>query len=98
MTERLCESILQIIIIGNLSFRQAENWALVKLVKEGFPTCDPLNRNGVVEHLQKEANLERTSLMDRMDAIDSLVSLAMDAWHSKVGNIEFLGMSSCGWR
>ena len=91
-SERLCEMVLQIIVVGNLSFRQAENPALVQLLNEGWSALKLPNRKSVAEHLKKEAQLCRTSLRDRMDSIDSKVSLALDGWHSKVGNMEFLGM------
>jgi hypothetical protein len=43
--------------------------------------------------LKSEAQLARDNLKDRLDMVDSKVSLALDAWHSKVGNMEFLGTS-----
>jgi len=89
-SDRLCESVLQVIVAGNLSFHQAENPALQMLLKEGFLSCNLPNRKSVAERLKREAQLARTSLRDRLDLIDSKVSLALDAWHSKVGNMEFL--------
>ena len=90
--ERLTESILQIIVTGNLSFLQAENKSLVKLLGEAFPTCQPPNRRSVALRLKREAELARMGLTMRMEEIDSKVSIALDEWHSKVGNMDFLGM------
>jgi hypothetical protein len=90
-SDRLCESVLQVIIVGNLSFRQAENPALQKLLNEGFPSCSLPNPKSVAQRLKSEAQLARGNLRDRLDLVDSKVSLALDAWHSKVGNMEFLG-------
>jgi hypothetical protein len=92
-TDRLCESVLQILIVGNLSFNQAENPKLVALLKEAFPQCNTPNRKSVFKRLKKEAGLAKTGLVERCQAIDSKVSLALDGWHSKVGNMEFLGTS-----
>jgi len=93
-TDRLCESVLRILIVGNLSFGQAENPKLVELLKEAFPQCNTPNRKSVAKRSKKEAGLARTGLIEWCEAIDSKVSLALDGWHSKVGNMEFLGTSS----
>jgi len=93
-SERLCESVLQFIIVGNLSFSQADNPKLVALLKEAFPNCNTPNRKSVSVRLKKEAGLARTGLLERCESIDSKVSLALDGWHSKVGNMEFLSTSS----
>ena len=89
--DRLCESVLQVIVVGNLSFRQAENPALQSLLTEAFPSCSLPNRKSVAECLKTTAHLARAHLRDRLDMVDSKISLALDAWHSKVGNMEFLG-------
>lgn len=92
-SDRLCELVLQIIVAGNLSFRQAENPKLQELLMLAFPSCDPPNERSVAQRLKSEAQLSRGNLRDRVEAIDSKMSLALDAWHSKVGNMEFLGAS-----
>ena len=94
--DRLTNSILDVIVVGNLSFRQAENPALVELLKEAFPRCHPPNRRGVSERLKKEAGLQRIAKREQLAAIDSKVSIALDAWHSKAGNMEFLGIFPWG--
>jgi len=91
-SERLCEGVLKIIIVGNLSFHQAENMSLYELLNEGWSALKLPNQRSVAEHLKKEAQLCRTALRARMEGIDSKISLALDAWHSQVGNMEFLGM------
>jgi len=92
-SDRLCELILQIIVVGILSFRQAENPKLQELLALAFPSCDPPNERSVTQRLKSEAQLARGNLRDRVEVINSRMSLALDAWHSKVGNMEFLGMS-----
>jgi len=92
-SDRLCEYVLQILVAGNLSFRQAENPKLQELLAIAFPNCDPPNERSVVQHLTSEAQLSKGNLRGRVEAIDSRMSLALDAWHSKVGNMEFLGIS-----
>jgi hypothetical protein len=91
-TERLCETVLNIIVEGNLSFRQAENPALQNLLREAFPTCSIPNRRSVAKRLTMEASMARGLIRDRFAEIDSKVSLALDAWTSKNNNFEFLGI------
>ena len=93
-SDRLCESVLKLIVAGNLSFRQAENPALQDLLQEAFPSCTLPTQRSVAQRLKSEAQLARGNLRDRLDMVDSKVSLALDAWHSKVGNMEFLGTTS----
>lgn len=90
--DRLCERVLRVIVAGNLSFSQAENPELRSLLAEGFPDCDLPSRRAIADRLKSEAKLARSTLKDRLAEVDSKVSLALDAWHSKVGNMEFLGM------
>jgi len=92
-SDRLCELVLQIIVAGNLSFRQAENPKLQELLTLAFPSCDCPNERSVAQRLKSEAQLSKGNLRGRIEAIDSRMSLALDAWHSKVGNMEFLGTS-----
>ena len=92
-SDRLCESVLQFIVVGNLSFRQAENPKLRDLLSEAFPSCTLLNQRSVVQRLKSETQLARGNLRDQLDLVDGKVSLALDAWHSEVGNMEFLGTS-----
>ena len=61
---------------------------MVELLNEAFPSCHPSNQRGVAEQLKKETGLERISKKGRLAAINSKVSIATDAWHSKVGNME----------
>jgi len=91
-SDRLTKMILDIIVIGNLSFRFAENPALIKLLEEAYPRLGHPTRNGVSERLHREAELTMIGKKERFAAIDSKVSIATDAWHSKVGNMEFLGI------
>ena len=53
---------------------------MVELLNEAFPSCHP------------ETGLERISKKGRLAAINSKVSIATDAWHSKVGNMEWVEM------
>jgi len=90
--DRLTKMVLDVVVIGNLSFRFAENPAFVKLLDDAYPRCRHPTRNAVSERLHREAELERISKRERLAAIDSKCSIATDAWHSKVGNMEFLGI------
>src|SRR5579859_272715 len=90
--DRLTKMVLDVVVIGNLSFRFAENPAFVKLLDDAYPRCRYPTRNAVSERLHREAELERISKRERLAAIDSKCSIATDAWHSKVGNMEFLGI------
>lgn len=97
-TDRLIKMTLDMIVIGNLSFRFAENPAFVKLLNEAYPRCRHPSRSGVSDRLHKEAELATIGKRERFAAIDSKFSMATDAWHSKVGNMEFLGIfpAICG--
>jgi hypothetical protein len=90
-TDRLCEEVLKVIVEGNLSFRQAENPALQSLLREAFPSCTVPNRRSVATRLKTEASLARAALAIRFEDVDSKVSIALDAWHSRNNNMEFLG-------
>ena len=89
-SDRLCKLVLQIIVISNLSFHQAKNLKLQELLALTFPSCDPPNEKLVAQCLKSEAQLMRGNLRDQVEAIDSRMSLALDIWHLKVGNMEFL--------
>jgi hypothetical protein len=91
-TDRLTKITLDIIVIGNLSFCFAENPAFVELLDEAYLHCHHLTRNGVSGRLHREAELAMIGRKERFAAIDSKFSIAIDAWHSKVGNMEFLGI------
>jgi len=46
--------------------------------------------------LKVEADLARLGTKDCLSEVDTLVSIALDAWHSKVGNLDFLGTIHSG--
>ena len=91
-TGRLTKMTMDIIVVGNLSFRFTENPAFVELVNDAYPRCCHPTRNSCSDRLHREAELVMIGKRERFAAIDSKFSIATDAWHSKVGNMEFLGM------
>ena len=87
---RLAEQVLRIIIAGNLSFLHSENPEFVVLVKHAYPHLTLPNRHAVSNLLTQKAKEAKDELRKRFANLDSHVSFAIDAWHSR-GTIEFLG-------
>ena len=87
---RLTESVLALIISGNLSFRFAEDPMFRKLLKTAFPTIDLPTREGVTNRLTQAVSDTKTALRETFQALDSKVSLVADGWNSR-GNRDFIG-------
>jgi hypothetical protein len=92
--ERLAESVLHIIIAGNLSFSFAENKEFTDLLKHAYPMCKAPNRKGVRALLKDKAASAIEEIKETLGELDSKVSLALDAWTGR-NNMPFLGTISC---
>jgi hypothetical protein len=91
--EKLCEQTLRIITEGNLPFLFAENKEFVKLVKHAYAGVAVPNRRSVAAKLKSNTQKAKEQLKDRLEKVDSKISLALDAW-TTCNNVAFLGM--CG--
>ena len=88
--EKLCEQVLHIICTGNLSFSQAENPELIKLLCHAYLDVQSPNRRSIAAKLTANAGIERENLKEELRNLESKVGLALDGWTSR-GNLGFLG-------
>ena len=89
-SDKLCEQILHIICMGNLSFSQAENPELIGLLRHAYLNVQPPNRRSIASKLTDNTNLERENLKEELRNLNSKISLALDGWTTH-GNLGFLG-------
>lgn len=93
--EKLREQVLRIIVAGNLSFSQAENQELQKLLHHAYPGVAIPNRRSVVACLEENVKEARTRLKKDLADIDSQIHLAIDCWSARgIQHQAFIGTFS----
>jgi len=94
--EKLREQVLRIIIDGNLSFAQAENEELQKLLRHAYPGVVLPNRRSVAASLEENVKQVKIQLKEELADVDSQIHLAIDCWSARgVQHQAFIGNTPC---
>jgi len=88
--DRLKETVLRIIISGNLPFSFVDSLEFQALLQEAYPSCPPLNWKSARDYLQSVVDRTKEDLKAKLAANDSKISLVLDAWTTR-SSLSFLG-------
>ena len=100
--DRFKETVLRIIISGNLPFSFIDNLEFQALLQEAHSSSPPPNRKSAQDYLQSVVDRTKEDLKAKLVANDSKISLVLDAWttrssHSFLGTISPLPLAVTGW-
>jgi len=88
--DRLKETVLRIIISGNLPFSFIDNLEFQALLQEAHSSSPPPNRKSAQDYLQSVVDRTKEDLKAKLVANDSKISLVLDAWTTR-SSLSFLG-------
>jgi len=88
--DRLKETVLWVIVSGNLPFSFADNLEFQTLLREAYPSCQPPNRKSARDYLQSVVDRTTEDLKAKLATNDSKISLVLDAWTTR-SSLSFLG-------